>query len=78
MPATDEDEAHATQANQPAIAPSVTVVLGQGDVVVSVQGDETTDFNTAVNAAHVEAQHFAGNSVFFDEGDQVHQHIHRD
>lgn len=57
--------------------PQCQIVLGKGDVQVTVTGDDSTSFHEAVHACHNEAQHFADEAVFIDEADRVDQYIHR-
>lgn len=75
---TDSDSDNDSQSNSdkakqgmngigPSVAPSVTIVVGDGDVVVNVNGDEETTFREAVQAAHVEAQHFSEDNVFVED-----------
>jgi len=62
----------------PVFPPRASVVLGDGDVVIQLSGDESTSFREIVQAMHTEASYFADECVFVDEADRVDQHIHHD
>jgi len=59
-------------------APTSTVVIGDGDVVISAQGTSDETFREVHSAVVQEARYWLERSdmVIIDEGDRVDQHIH--
>lgn len=64
--------------DSPMSAPTSTVVIGDGDVVISAQGTSDETFREVHSAVVQEARYWLERSdmVIIDEGDRVDQHIH--
>lgn len=77
---TEEDESDTTERgptiHQPSQPASATIVLNNGDIVLSASAD--VEFDVLVNYLSSEARYWANKAdcVFIDEGDEIHQHIH--